>query len=116
MSANERRWPARAAFVLAYLVLLASFETGPSSDPLIISLGIPSTFTLPARVVLGIVFFAATFMGFRRSALRRSWAALAAPLTLALTQFLWFVLPTLLELHAAYQIPQTRYSSGILAQ
>ena len=40
---------------------------------------------------------------------------MAAPLTLALTQFLWFVLPTLLELHAAYQIPQTRYSSGILA-
>src|ERR1700724_160450 len=41
--------------------------------------------------------------------------AMAAPLTLVLTQFLWFVLPTLLELHAAYQIPQTRYSSGILA-
>ena len=40
---------------------------------------------------------------------------MAAPLTLVLTQFLWFVLPTLLELHAAYQIPQTRYSSGILA-
>ena len=41
--------------------------------------------------------------------------ALAAPLTLALTQFIWFVVPTLLELHAQYQIPQTRYSSGILA-
>ena len=38
---------------------------------------------------------------------------LIAPLTLALTQFIWFVVPTLLELHA--QIPQTRYSSGILA-
>ena len=32
-----------------------------------------------------------------------------------ITQFLWFVLPTLLELHSAYQVPQTRYSSGILA-
>ena len=40
---------------------------------------------------------------------------MAAPLTLFSTQFLWFVLPTILELHANYQIPQTRYSSGILA-
>ena len=41
--------------------------------------------------------------------------ALAAPLTLAFTQFLWFVLPTLLELNSVSQVPQTRYSSGILA-
>jgi tetratricopeptide (TPR) repeat protein len=40
---------------------------------------------------------------------------MAAPLTLVFSQFLWFVLPTLLELRAAYQIPQTRYSSGVLA-
>ena len=40
---------------------------------------------------------------------------LIAPLTLAFTQFLWFVLPTLLELNSASQVPQTRYSSGILA-
>lgn len=38
-----------------------------------------------------------------------------APVTLASTQFLWFVLPTLLELHSRYHVPQTRYSSGILA-
>src|SRR5271167_3185454 len=41
--------------------------------------------------------------------------ALVAPLTLAFTQFLWFVLPTLLELNSVSQVPQTRYSSGILA-
>ncbi len=114
MTPNERR-SIRIAFIAAYLMLLASFETGGSADPLVLSLGIPAKFTLPARLVLGAVFAVATFIGFRRLISRSSWAAMAAPLTLALTQFLWFVLPTLLELHAAYQIPQTRYSSGILA-
>ena len=40
---------------------------------------------------------------------------MAAPLTLAATQFLWFVLPTLIEMRSGMEIPQTRYSSGILA-
>jgi tetratricopeptide (TPR) repeat protein len=111
---SERQW-IRTAFVAAYLMLLASFETGGSADPLVLSLGIPAKFTLPARIVLGTVFAGSIFIGFRRLISRSGWKAMAAPLTLALTQFLWFVLPTLLELHAAYQIPQTRYSSGILA-
>lgn len=114
MTSNDRRW-IRAAFMAAYLMLLASFETGPSADPLILSFGVPATFTLPARLVLGTVFVGSIFIGFRRFISRTGWATMAAPLTLALTQFLWFVLPTLLELHAAYRIPQTRYSSGILA-
>ena len=111
---GERRWM-RAAFWASYLMLLASFETGASSDPLILSLGLPAKFTLVARLVLGaafLIFFAIAFHPLiRRTGVR----AIAAPLTLALTQFLWFVLPTLLELRANYQIPQTRYSSGILA-
>jgi tetratricopeptide (TPR) repeat protein len=114
MTSKERRW-IRAAFVATYLMLLASFETGGSTDPLILSLGVPAKLTLPVRLVLGAVFVGSIFMGFRRLISRSSWTAMAAPLTLAFTQFLWFVLPTLLELHAAYQIPQTRYSSGILA-
>jgi len=97
------------------VMLLASFQTGGSADPLILSLGLPASFTLPARLALGIVFAGSIFIGFRGLISRSSWKAMAAPLTLALTQFLWFVLPTFLELHAAYQIPQTRYSSGILA-
>ena len=55
------------------------------------------------------------FFGFSRLVRRHGLRTLLAPLTLALTQFIWFVVPTLLELHAQYQIPQTRYSSGILA-
>jgi tetratricopeptide (TPR) repeat protein len=111
---GERRW-IRAAFVASYLMLLASFETGGSTDPLILSLGLAAKYTLPARLVLGGAFALFIFLGFRRLVLRAGLRSLAAPLTLALTQFIWFVVPTLLELHAQYQIPQTRYSSGILA-
>jgi tetratricopeptide (TPR) repeat protein len=38
-----------------------------------------------------------------------------APLVLYTTEFLWFVLPTVLELTVGYRISQTRYSAGILA-
>ena len=110
----ERRW-LHAAFVASYLMLLASFETGGSSDPLILSIGLSSKFTLPLRALLGAAFALFAFMAFRPLIRRSSLRAMAAPLTLVFTQFLWFVLPTLLELRAAYQIPQTRYSSGVLA-
>jgi tetratricopeptide (TPR) repeat protein len=110
----ERRW-LHAAFVASYLMLLASFETGGSSDPLILSMGLPSKFTLPLRLVLGALFALFALLAFRPLIRRSGLRAMAAPLTLVFTQFLWFVLPTLLELRAAYQIPQTRYSSGVLA-
>jgi len=110
----ERRW-LHAAFVASYLMLLASFETGGSIDPLILSIGLSSKFTLPLRAVLGAAFALFAFKAFRPMIRRSSLRAMAAPLTLVFTQFLWFVLPTLLELRAAYQIPQTRYSSGVLA-
>ncbi len=111
---GERQW-LHAAFWASYLMLLASFETGGSNDPLILSLGLPAKLTLPMRVGLGAAFAAFSFLAFRPIVRRTSLRAMAAPLTLVVTQFLWFVLPTLLELRASAQIPQTRYSSGILA-
>jgi tetratricopeptide (TPR) repeat protein len=111
---GERKW-LRAAFIASYCMLLGSFITGGSADPLILSPGLPAHFTLPLRLALGVAFFVCTFMGFRRMVREHGARAMAAPLTLAFTQFLWFVLPTFLELNSASQIPQTRYSSGILA-
>ena len=111
---SERRW-LRAAFIASYVMLLASFETGGSNDPLILSLGIPAKFTFPVRLALGAAFAVFTWLGFQRMVRKHGVREMIAPITLAITQFLWFVLPTLLELRSAYQIPQTRYSSGILA-
>jgi tetratricopeptide (TPR) repeat protein len=114
ITTGERRW-LRGAFVASYLMLLASFETGGSSDPLILSLGLPPKFTFPLRLAFGVAFMIFTFLGFRRLIRAMGARALVAPLTLAFTQFLWFVLPSLLELNSVSQVPQTRYSSGILA-
>jgi tetratricopeptide (TPR) repeat protein len=114
ITAGERRW-LRGAFVASYLMLLASFETGGSTDPLILSAGLPPKFTFPLRLAFGVAFVVFTFLGFRRLIRAMGARRLAAPLTLAFTQFLWFVLPTLLELNSVSQVPQTRYSSGILA-
>ena len=55
VDSSERRW-LRAAFVASYLMLLASFETGGSTDPLILSLGLPAKFTMPVRFALGVSF------------------------------------------------------------
>jgi len=114
VAASERRW-IRAAFIASYLMLLASFETGASGDPLILSLGLPADFTLWLRLALGAAFALFVFLGFRRLVAQSGLETLAAPILLAFTQFLWFVLPTLLELRSTYQIPQTQFSSGILA-
>ena len=111
---GERRWM-RAAFIASYLMLLASFETGGSNDPLILSLGLPAKFTLLARVALAGAFGVFALLAFDGLIRRSGFRAMVAPLTLVLTQFLWFVLPTILELRSDYHVPQTRYSSGILA-
>jgi Flp pilus assembly protein TadD len=112
--ARERRW-LRVAFAASYLMLLASFQTGGSNDPLILSLGLPARFMLSLSAALGLVFAVCAFAAFRGLIRRAGFRAMIAPLTLLVTQFLWFVLPTLIELWTPYQIPQTRYSSGILA-
>ena len=103
------------SFIASYLMLLFSFQTGSSTDPLIVSLALPARFTLPVRAMLGLFFLCATVWAFRSLARRSSWKALLPALTLGTTQFLWFLLPAAIELLSGKEIPQTRYSSGILA-
>jgi tetratricopeptide (TPR) repeat protein len=103
------------SFIASFLLLMLSFHTGPSGDPLILSLGLPAKFTLPARAVLALFFVCATGWALTSLARRSSLRAILAPLTLAVTQFLWFLLPAMIELFSGHEVPQTRYSSGILA-
>ena len=112
LTQNQGRW-LRAAFIASYVMLLASFETGGSSDPLILSLGLPAKFTIPVRIALGGAFAFCAWISVHDLIVRSGFRRMIAPLTLLFTQFLWFVLPTLIEIRAT--IPQTRYSSGILA-
>ena len=103
------------SFIASFLLLMLSFHTGASGDPLILSLGLPARFTLPARGVLALFFVVATGWALFSLARRSSVRAILAPLTLAVTQFLWFLLPALVELFSGHEVPQTRYSSGVLA-
>jgi len=103
------------AFIASYLMLLFSFHTGKSADPLIISLGLPLKFTLPVRGMFALFFLLSSGWALFSLARRASFRALLPSLTLVTTQFLWFLLPSLIELITHSEVPQTRYSSGILA-
>ena len=103
------------AFVASYLMLLFSFQTGASGDALVLSMGLPAKFTLPARATLAVFFLIATGWAMISLSRRSSWKSLLPAAVLASTQFLWFLLPALIELGSGQEVPQTRYSSGILA-
>ncbi len=111
---NERQ-ALHLSFIASFLMLMLSFQTGASGDSLILSLGLPSKFTLPARAVLAVFFLACSGWALFSLARRNSWKALLPTATLVSTQFLWFLLPAIIELASGKEIPQTRYSSGILA-
>src|SRR6266496_2152791 len=113
-SANVRQ-ALYAAFLLSYLILMLNFHTGASSDPLFLSLGIPAKASYAAVLVLGIGFLGFSLFGLIGLARETGWKLLFPSLTLFSTQFLWFLLPTTLALLKGLQIPQSRYSTGVMA-
>jgi tetratricopeptide (TPR) repeat protein len=113
-SENERQ-ALHLSFISSFIMLLFSFQTGASGDPLILSLGLPAKFTLPVRAMLALFFIAGSGWALFSMSRRTTWKALLPTATLITTQFLWFLLPALLEVFSGKEVPQTRYSSGILA-
>ena len=103
------------SFMASFLLLILSFQTGPSGDALILSLDLPARVTVPARAVLALSFVGASGWALVSMARRGRFGAILAPLTLAVTQFLWFLLPAMIQLFSGHEVPQTRYSSGVLA-
>lgn len=112
---DAERQALHLSFIASFLLLMLSFHTGPSTDSLILSLGLPAKFTLPARAMLAVFFLAASGWALASLGRRASWRALLPSATLVTTQLLWFLLPALIELISGREVPQTRYSSGILA-
>ncbi len=102
-------------FIASYVLLLLSFHTGSSDDALILSLGLPARFSRPAEAALGVFFLGSCGWALASLARRSCWKSVIAPATLCLSQLLWFVLPTALQIGYGLAIPQTRYSSGVLA-
>lgn len=116
--ASPTEWERRclhATFFLSYLVLFVNFHTGVSQDPLFISLGIPPHVGDVLVGALGAAFVGCAIYGLRRLPAQVGWRPLLPALTLFSTQFLWFLLPTVLSLADRLQVPQSRYSTGVLA-
>jgi tetratricopeptide (TPR) repeat protein len=103
------------AFVVSYLILFLGFHTGPSSDPLFLSLGIPAVVSRWEQIILGAAFVGLSGCGIWRLARVTGWRKLVPSLTLFSSQLLWFLLPTAISLVKGLEIPQSRYSSGVLA-
>ena len=104
-----------SAFLISYLILLLSFLTGPSSDPLFISPAIPERISSAAVLLLGVAFVACSAYGWTGLAEQVGWRRLLPAVTLFSTQCLWFLLPTALSLVEGLRVPQSRYSSGVFA-
>jgi tetratricopeptide (TPR) repeat protein len=111
---TERR-ALRLSFIASYILLMLSFHTGASGDSLILSLGLAAKFTLPARAALALFFVGASGWALASLARRSNFRTVLPVVVLTLTQFLWFLLPAVIELVSGREIPQTRYSSGLLA-
>ena len=103
------------AFIVSYLILFLGFHTGPSADPLFLSLGIPALVSRWEQIILGIAFVALSVFGLSRLARATGWRKLTPSLTLFSTQCLWFLVPTAIALIRGLEIPQNRYSTGVLA-
>ncbi len=103
------------AFVASYLILFLGFHTGPSTDSLFLSLGIPAVISRWEQLILGVAFVGFSVFGLSQLARFTGWRKLIPSLTLFSSQFLWFLLPAAISLFKGLEIPQNRYSSGVLA-
>ncbi len=112
---NAERRALYGAFIVSYLVLFLGFHTGPSADPLFLSLGIPAVVSRWEQALLCVAFIALSAFGLTSLARTTGWRKLGPSLTLFSTQFLWFLLPAAISLIRGIEIPQSRYSTGVLA-
>jgi tetratricopeptide (TPR) repeat protein len=113
-SDGERR-ALYSIFLISYLVIFLSFHTGPSSDPLFVSLGFSGRVSSLILIMLAVAFVVLSAYALPRLAQQAGWRQLLPALTLYSTQFVWFLLPTALTLGEGMRITQSRYSNGVLA-
>ncbi len=104
------------AFLASYLMLFFGFHTGISTDPYVLSLGIPEVIGKSAKTTLLVMFLLTGSYGLFSLIRQAGFRTMIAPLVIFSTEFLWFVLPTLLQVISQIDyVPQARYSTGVLA-
>jgi len=110
----DRNW-LLTAFVASYLMVFVTLHSGVSAEPYVVSLGIPNGVGQFMRILLFLLFVGAAVRSMMPLVRASGVRALAAPLTILVTQFLWFCVPTFLEIAFDARIPRTSYSASILA-
>jgi len=113
-STNGRR-ALYSAFLISYGILLLSFLTGVSNDPLFMSPAIPERISSAAVLILGVAFVACSIYGWYEIARQAGARRLVPAMTLFSTQCLWFLVPIILSMEEGLRLPQSRYSSGVFA-
>jgi tetratricopeptide (TPR) repeat protein len=116
--AKPERWTRHAiyaAFLLSYAILVVRFNTGVSTDPLFVSLNLPALLGTKLLIVLSVLFIGCSVVGLSTLIEQSGWRGMMPSLTLFATQFVWFLLPTALAFVKGLDIPQSRYSMGVLA-
>lgn len=114
LTSSERRrlwW----AFTLSYALLLVSFNSGPQTDPLVLSLAFPSSLVMVTTWIGALVFGILGIGVFARLERRAGGRAVIASALVFLTQALWFTVPTLLTASIGAPAAPLRYSAGMLA-
>ena len=104
-----------SAFLLSYGFLFLTLHTGVSSDPLFISLGIPAKLSLVLRAIFRHRFRCYIIFRFVRGRQKNRRQGNVSIPDAPQLQTLWFIVPSLLVLIAGLQVPQSRYSTGVLA-
>lgn len=111
---GERRL-IKGSYVASYAIwFLSVHNTGTFGPPLVI-LPIPLPWADAARVLLLAGYLGAGIYGHARLVRAAGLRAMAAPLTLFASQFLWFLLPEILRRTAYLELPPTYSAVGILA-
>jgi tetratricopeptide (TPR) repeat protein len=112
---RPERGALQGAFAASYLGWLLWMHSGYSEEANVLSLGLPPAIATPLRGLLVLVFLAAGTWVVARLARRAGFVPLLGVATLYATQFLWFVLPTLIEFASGRSLPPAYYSAGVLA-
>src|ERR1700730_16605327 len=86
---TERR-ALRLSFIASYILLMLSFHTGASGDPLILSLGLAAKYTLPARAALALFFVGVSGWALGSLARRSNFRSIFPVVALKFAQFFWF--------------------------
>lgn len=114
-TAEEQRlikWSYFASYAVWFLSLHNDSVTGQQT---MIILPIPQAWADLGRLFFFVSYLAAGLYGHARLVRAAGFRAMAAPLTIFATQFLWFLLPEILRKTTALEFPPSYSSAGILA-